>query len=593
MTSPTAAGFQITPVASTPTLSSNHTNDPHHPHPHPPPLSPKGYTDLSTNDLTTLTGALLLTADCMGTGILALPHDMKVLGSVAGLSFLILNLPINWYAGKLLGDSAAFVECRAARVDMYDSIVSGEDDVFAYRDSFDDHLQNEFEEHDDDDGEEEDDENGKEFLWQSKTVTEQEATTTIQPITTTTTATAKMTDGQAHTYDFLGMTNALFGPSTSAVHLVTFIYYTNLILVLGNYTLVVSHSLSAIFGDDMCVPMAGVWSGLIMVGVLCQLRTMSDLGRVVSFVSLGCLAIVVVLCLLALWEEEEEGNYYYYGEQGNNGRTRVRRLDGEEAEEEELSTLTTIMRQFAAISSIGFAVGSQKLFLNIRHEFQTRSKAPNALALALLGFGTVYVTVCLAAGKHPPSFLFDAIPSGPNRRWAGFFLWVHVSISFAINSQAFCSSLDRIYFYSIRIWDLNERHGVRWCALTFGTVVGSLFISNAIPFFKDLVALIGALTSVPLTLLLPAIYHRKIRGLDLFGCGFGCCGRVGSRPMALNPMSHVDSMGLSSSLWQRICDRLSFGLVVFSMAFLICGLIGSIYSIEKDWANQRQPFACH
>ena len=56
------------------------------------------------------------------------------------------------------------------------------------------------------------------------------------------------------------------------------------------------------------------------------------------------------------------------------------------------------MRQLAALSSIGFAVGSQKLFLNIRHEFKVRDDAPKSLAIALATFGGIYATVCLMAG---------------------------------------------------------------------------------------------------------------------------------------------------------------------------------------------------
>ena len=538
----------------------------------PGPLAPKGYTDVSTNDLTTLTGALLLTADCMGTGILALPHDMKILGPLFGLSFLILNLPINWYAGKLLGDAATFVEMRAARMGLYDSIVE-QDDVFAYRDSFDASFDGDFE---GDEGlfEIGSDDTNDNSMEPPNSSESKEHNTQTQEREQSSQQQRQFEDSNAHTYDFIGMTTALFGSFTKPTRMVTFIYYANLILVLGNYVLVMSHAISAIFQDQLCLPTAGLLSATLMFG-LCQLRTMSSLGRVVSFVSLGCLAIVVFQCIVAIQQNADVG--------------RIRTLEQNDNEEEPMSTLTTIMRQFAAISSIGFAVGSQKLFLNIRHECHTRSEAPKSLALALIGFGTVYVTVCLAAGDNPPGFLFDAIPAGPGRQWAGLFLWIHVSVSFAINSQAFCSSLDRIYFYSVGRWNLKERHRLRWGMLTCGTTLGSLFIANAVPFFKDLVALIGALTSVPLTLLLPALYHRKIRGLDLFGC---CFGSSTSR-MNYTNMTNVDTMGLTSSVWQKICDRLSFGLVVFSLGFLGCGLVGSLYSITMDWSDQREPFACH
>ena len=98
--------------------------------------------------------------------------------------------------------------------------------------------------------------------------------------------------------------------------------------------------------------------------------------------------------------------------------------------------------------------------------------------------------------------------------------------------------------------------------LTGIMAVSAFFISNAIPFFKDLVALIGALTSIPLSLLLPAICHRQVIGVPLWLPTF-------------------------SSLT-------SFGLVVFSVIFTITALIGSLDSIGEDWKNNAGGFfTCH
>ena len=168
----------------------------------------------------------------------------------------------------------------------------------------------------------------------------------------------------------------------------------------------------------------------------------------------------------------------------------------------------------------------------------------------------------------PPSFLFDAVSAGNGRRLAGFLLWIHVAVSFAINSQALCSSIDRIKFHNVTIFSLHKHHRLRWAILTFLVSISSFFIANAIPFFKDLVSLIGALTSVPLTLLLPAIYHRKIRGLPLCFWSF-------------------------NSYLRRQEDIWSFLLVAFSVIFLICGVAGSLSSIEIDWSQHGPPFSCH
>jgi hypothetical protein len=76
----------------------------------------------SANDLNVWNGAALLCADCLGTGLLALPHGITVvLGSTVGLFFLILQLPINLYAGSILSDAALFVENKQNAVNTMSS----------------------------------------------------------------------------------------------------------------------------------------------------------------------------------------------------------------------------------------------------------------------------------------------------------------------------------------------------------------------------------------------------------------------------------------------------------------------------------------
>jgi len=233
------------------------------------------------------------------------------------------------------------------------------------------------------------------------------------------------------------------------------------------------------------------------------------------------------------------------------------------------------------LASIGFAIGSQKLFLNIRHEMRHKQQAPTTLMYSLCTYGTAYVVTCVLAGtgmclcassktghkssilscfwqpflKDPPAFLFEAIPEGISRRSAGLLLWIHVAVSYSINSQAICSSLNR----RLSFWP--DRPAEKWMLLTGGMALSSYTIANAIPFFQDLVSLIGALTSVPLTLTLPALLYRyAIQRVSLW------------RPV----------VGSSSS----------YHLLMYSMVFLIIGLAGALFSIDRDWANQGKPFSC-
>ena len=137
-----------------------------------------------------------------------------------------------------------------------------------------------------------------------------------------------------------------------------------------------SHSVAAMVGEDrICLPIAGVLASTLMFA-LCQIRTMANLGRGATIVSLTSLTVVVIQCLVA-----------------HNNATSQDKEDYVPPPES-----VTLLRQLSSIASIGFAVGSQKLFLNIRHEMKDRTKSPQSLGLALSVFGSVYVAICLLAG---------------------------------------------------------------------------------------------------------------------------------------------------------------------------------------------------
>lgn len=133
-------------------------------------------------------------------------------------------------------------------------------------------------------------------------------------------------------------------------------------------------------------------------------------------------------------------------------------------------------------------------------------------------------------------------------------------VSYAINSQAICISMDRLFVHRI----MPNSPALRWMLLTFGMSVSSYLVANAVPFFKDLVSLIGALTSIPLSLVLPAILFRKAIGLAII---------------------FMTSM-------QEFC-RWSTALLIFAIIFTVAGLLGAVRSIQLDWLHHGRPFACY
>lgn len=455
---------------------------------------------------------------------------MKVLGRSVGLLFLIANLPINWGAGLILslaadtveqsGDDGNHDDChddkRATINATMTTKLTTENKSMIY-DSFEGISCG-------DDGQIEDE---REIYHQNK-------------------------DSDTATFDFVGMTAAIFNnPQTT--QLVMILYYLNIFLVLGNYIVVMSHAVIALLGNDdgmlSCTPIAGLLASTLMFSIS-QLRTMARLGRTASIISLLSLGVVVAQCLYFSQSADVEAN--------NNDADNY---------EDDIGGFRLLLRQLSALGSIGFAVGSQKLFLNIRHEFAHREEAPKSLAVSLTAFGGFYILIVTMAGDSPPGFLFDIIPRGTvNRQVAGFFLWVHVAVSYAINSQAICASMDRNFFSRwgpVRLWS-DER---RWTALTAIMASTAFFIANAVPFFKDLVAFCGALTSVPLTLLLPAVFYRR------------ACEKVA----VWYPPITWKSMYTSRS-WA------TYMLLVYASIFMVAATLGSVYSILSDWEHHSGGF---
>ncbi len=530
-------------------------------------------------------GIALLTADCMGVGILGLPNDMKLLGWAVGISFLVINCPINYYAGNLLSILATDIETNGDNLSStessndvteielatanhnsktpsnattsirrkfsnqrksYTGLPQSQQDETVVDDR-DNHGYNSDEEYDvvissesignnTEDVNADDDGKFSETAFQDEFAGDSEDPYNMD-------AFRRKNNHDRKTSDLINITAAIFTPNDTLVSrtyitLVKIIYYINLFLVLGDYILVMSRSAAAFFGEEnICLPTAGIIASVLMFG-LCQFRTMANLGRSVSLASLLALLIVLVQCLF----------HHHQNSTQDVPQTRhVNELDDDDG----------IWGKFSSLAGIGFAVGSQKLFLNIRHELQHRDEASKVLAGSLFTYGMAYVVVVLLAGPDPPSFLFDSIPEGWGRKIAGLLLWFHVAVSYAINSQALCASLDHMLPKS------NTRPAIRWFGITLVVSLSSYIVSNAIPFFKDLVALIGALTSVPLSLTLPAILYRKARSIAL-----------------LLPDCSCFSMD-------------SYLLLLYSFVFLIIGLAGALSEIEEDWLSQGKPFACH
>ena len=367
-------------------------------------------SDDSHGRLGVVSTALLLVADCVGTGVLGLPAEVDLLGPL-GLLFLALQIPVNAYVGGLLNAAATRV----------------------------------------DDG-------------------------------------TRPQQGGA-TANILQLTRALFGAGSGAARATAAAWYLNLFLVLGNYLVVMGYAVQALAGG-LCAYQASVVATLLALG-LSQLPRMRDLGQLPTLLSIATVVGVLAICVAASRASPPLPPPPPGEATGGGGAP----AGG--------GAFSRALRVGSALSGIIFAMGSQKLLLNIRAEMREPARADAALRLALALYGAIYLAVVLLCGPSPPGLLLDAVPLGNARRLAGFLLWLHVAVSYAINSQALCSSLAASRGgggdgggsgggggEGVR----GPSCGVEWLLLTTAVTALAWVVANAVPFFQDLVGLIGGTT---------------------------------------------------------------------------------------------------
>jgi len=265
--------------------------------------------------------------------------------------------------------------------------------------------------------------------------------------------------------DFFTLSASVFPKDNRKQQLVGLTYYANLILVLANYVLTMSKSIQSMIGrDKICLPECGLIAFIQLI-VFNQNRRFASLGGGwLPVFSIG--SVVVVLLVSAL--------------QARSNETPVDEVDNNSNED-------NFFKICAACSGIAFAVGSQKLLLNIRQDLKDKKDTVPALQFGLVSYCLMYVLVAVIAGNNPPGFLLDAVENVFLQKLCGLLLWSHVSVSFAINNTAFCSSIK----YKTTESDSESYLKKRWFLLTTAVTFVAWLIANSMPFFADLVSLIG------------------------------------------------------------------------------------------------------
>lgn len=302
---------------------------------------------------------------------------------------------------------------------------------------------------------------------------------------------------------------------------VRIVWYANLVLTLGQYVVVMTNGLL----------LAGLSSSRLVLSIaaascalgLSQLSTLVAIGRRgLVHGSLSATFVILTLCIA---------------------------FGGPAPQRKRASGFTRALEMSAALSSINFAFGSQRLLLNVRREMREPSRAHHALSIALPTFAAIYAAVVLLAGPRPPDFLLDRLARF--RQFAGYLLFGHIAVSYTLNMQAFAVSLTQKFSSS------------SWLATTVLLTVSCWLVANLVPHFSDLANLTGALTSAPINIGIPAL---------LYMCRRRCT---------------PSTSDAERTRHRRFSVLLGpFLLVVLASGIVVAGTSGAVFDIVRGWRSR-------
>jgi len=259
-----------------------------------PSVSPPSSSDTSASTdggshslLSPPAASLLITAECVGTGILALPYFCYILPRYLGVFYLLCNYFVNIYC--------AFLLCSAA------------DAAEAHH-----------------------------------------GCGPIRDLVNLASSVASMPHLSSRRSSWLSLCTRFF-------------FTTNLFLLLGTYLLAMSKGFAAAAGRPPSVLYVLVCLSVLMV-LTASFSKMSQLGRAPTYVSIATVAIILAVCLS------------------------LSPLPSSSAPPSLSSPLPALVVVPSSFAGITFAVGSQKLLLNVRSEMEDKASAPKSLVWAITGF---------------------------------------------------------------------------------------------------------------------------------------------------------------------------------------------------------------
>jgi len=385
----------------------------------------------------------------------------------------------------------------------------------------------------------------------------------------------------------MGQVAAAAFQSERAGSIVTLVVYGYTALGQASYMLVLGTTLQQLFYSmPLCLPLAVLLSVLVLLIPTFGLRRLKDSVALCFFNSMLILAVIVI-ALVRLGMNRPDCKHTHFFEPG-------------------LSFLVGL----GAATNVVYSFSGQWMYFELIDTMAEPKDFPKAFLVSGPFMLVTYLAVALlgywfGAGKMN---LINGMPHGPILQAVALLLFMHVVIVYLIKIVVLIRYMhgrccpNQVEQRSCRSYMQHGGWGL--LLLTF-----SLLVSNMVPFFSQLLGIIGGIFAGPISFLFPIAFFLLAKGREE-ASEENSLDREESVELSVDMEPHEDgklSYAESSSSGGSVSSRPSFAwrslpaweklvlfiTVIFILATMVFGVTEEILQVIELWGQFGAPFDCH
>jgi hypothetical protein len=270
-------------------------------------------------------------------------------------------------------------------------------------------------------------------------------------------------------------------------------------------------------GADVC---SVLWSVLVGVVVLMfmQIRDIHEIGglALVGAVSIFVPLIIILVQLITAGSSVSDDKAI----DDYDDETRiVGRIDS-----------SSFVTMGVGFMDIIFAFAGQVIFMELQSGMKNPAEFPKAVKLSSLVMVTSYtVAAGVAYSTIGSAILINGDPmtsdlaKGTSLYVVNFFLAVHVMIAYVIEGNVLARGVLKMLKMDSFVDGNTVTDRMAWFGTTVAIVFGAFILSNVVPFFSDLMGLMGALCAILLTYTVPIACATKLLPMEKIERRFAFC----------------------------------------------------------------------